>query len=170
MSDFLVAQFENPDAVLEAARGALSAGIPAEDALCSTPVQGLFICLAPPTRQKPIGWIMFLCGVVGASTGYFMQWYSAVIDYPTNSGGRPLNSWPAYLLVPYEMAILFAAVIGLLAWMWLCGLPKLFHPVFEIPAVQRANQDRYFLVFKADRKTQTWLDSHWPGAIVGEEP
>ena len=170
MSQFLVAQFDRPDAVLEAARSAASAGFPAQDALCSTPVQGLFLCLAPPHRRKPIGWIMFFAGVVGAIAGYFMQWYSAVIDYPVHSGGRPLNSWPTFLLVPYETAILLAATIGVLAWMWLCGLPKLYHPLFDIPVVERANQDRYLLIFAADSKTRTWLKRHWPHAVVEQQP
>jgi hypothetical protein len=170
MSQFLVAQFDRPDAVLEAARGAFEAGMAAEDALCSTPVEGVFDCLAPPHRKKPIGWIMFVSGLVGAIAGYFMQWYSAAIDYPINSGGRPLNSWPAFLLVPYEMAILLAATIGILAWMWLCGLPRLYHPLFDLPVVERANQDRYLLIFAADPKTRAWLNSHWPGALVEQQP
>jgi len=170
MSAFLLARFDDPDRLLQAARAALLAGMPAQDALCSTPVEGLFVCLAPPIRHKPIGWIMFTAGVIGAITGYFMQWYSAVIDYPMNSGGRPLNSWPAFLLVPYETAILSAAVVGILAWMWLCGLPRLFHPLFAYPAVERASQDQYVLVFAADPKTAGWLGRHWPAAMVEQSP
>ena len=170
MSRFLIAQFDRPDAVLNAARSAASAGFPARDALCSTPVEGLFPCLAPPHRQKPIGWIMFACGVTGAIAGYFMQWYSAVIDYPILSGGRPLNSWPVFLFVPYEMAILLAATLGILAWMWLCGLPKLHHPLFDMPIVERANQDRYLLIFAADPKIRAWLARHWPDALVEQQP
>lgn len=165
----LLARFETPRSVLAAARAAAEAGVSAQDALCSTPVEGLFDCLAPPHRQKPIGWIMFIAGTLGAIGGYFMQWFSAVIDYPIDSGGRPLNSWPAFLLVPYETAILSAAVVGILAWIWLCGLPKLFHPLFAMPAVERASQDRYLLVFAADRKTTAWLKKHCPDAMV-EQP
>ena len=170
MSRLLLAQFDRPETVLEAARGAAAAGFPAQDALCSTPVEGIFECLAPPCRKKPIGWIMFGFGVTGAIAGYFLQWYSAAIDYPILSGGRPLNSWPAFLLVPYETNILLASTFGLLAWMGLCGLPKLYHPLFDIPAVERANQDGYLLVFAPDPKIKTWLKRHWPGALVEQEP
>jgi hypothetical protein len=73
------------------------------------------------------------------------------------------------MLVPYELAILLAAFIGILAWMWLCGLPKLYHPLFDIPIVERANQDRYLLIFATDPKARAWLDRHCPGAIVEQQ-
>src|SRR5581483_1958161 len=99
----------------------------------------------PPPSNKPIGWVMAIAGAIGAAIGYGVQWFSATIDYPTNSGGRPLNSWPAFMFVPYEAAILYAAVIGILAWMVMSGFPKLFHPLFAADVVERANQDRYVL-------------------------
>jgi hypothetical protein len=168
--DFLLADFATPSAVVDAARRAAEAGVPALDALCPTPVEGLFDLLASPRSHKPIGWIMFVAGVLGALAGYFMQWYSAVIDYPIDSGGRPLNSWPAFLLVPYETTILSAGVVGVLAWLWLCGLPKLFHPLFAVQAVERASQDRYLLIFAADHKTHAWLKKHMAAALARAEP
>ena len=147
MSGYLLAEFATARATAEAARQAAEAGIPAEDLLSPNPLQGIEEHLAPAPAKAPIGWAMVIAGVVGAGLGYFMQWYSAVIDYPTNSGGRPLHSWPAFLVVPYETAILSAAVVGILAWLWLCGLPKLFHPLFAADAVEHATQDRYLLVF-----------------------
>jgi hypothetical protein len=170
MTGFLLAEFRNPEALAAAAELAARAGMPAEDALCPTPVKGLFRHLAPPHARKPIGWIMFAAGTLGAMAGYFMQWYSAAIDYPINSGGRPFNSWPVFLLVPYETAVLAASVVGILAWMWLCGLPRLFHPLFEAPAVERASQDRYLLVFAADARTKAWLRRHLPQALTEPEP
>jgi hypothetical protein len=89
-----------------------------------------------------------------------MQWYSAVIDYPINSGGRPLNSWPAFLIVPYETTILSAAITGVLGWLWMCGLPKLNHPLFDAPVTLRATQDRYLLVFQNARGLPAWIDQH----------
>lgn len=169
MKDFLLAEFDTPAALADAARAAAQAGIPAQDALCSTPVEGVFDHLAPPRPRKPIGWIMFIAGALGAMAGYFMQWYSAVIDYPILSGGRPLDSWPAFLLVPYETAILAAGVVGILAWMWLCGLPKLFHPLFAASATERANRDSYVLVFTADHKTEAWLKKHMAKALARGE-
>jgi hypothetical protein len=148
VSGFILAEFATADAAMEAARGAADAGIPAEDVLSPHPLTGIEEHLAPPPGKPPIGWVMFAAAAVGAVAGYGMQWYSAVIDYPIDSGGRPLHSWPAFLLVPYESAILLAAVVGVLALLWMCGLPKLFHPLFSASLVERATQDRYVLVFR----------------------
>jgi len=100
---------------------------------------------------------MVIAGALGACAGYFIQWYSAVIDYPIISGNRPLDSWPAFLLVPYETTILGAGVVGMLGWLWFCGLPKLYHPLFEVPATLRACQDRYVLIFPASKNLDDWL-------------
>jgi hypothetical protein len=88
-----------------------------------------------------------LAGGLGmAALALALQWYSAVIDYPINSGGRPLNSWPVFLLVPFEVGIFAAALCGVLAFLWSCGLPRLHDPIFAIPGIERATQDRYFLL------------------------
>jgi Protein of unknown function (DUF3341) len=156
MMGYLLAGFEDQDDVLAVARRAWQSGHPAMDVLCHKPIDGLCAYLAPPHGKPPIGWIMFIAAVLGAAAGYFMQWFSAVLDYPIDSGGRPLNSWPAFLLVPYEAAILLAAVVGVLAWLWFCGLPKLFHPLFDAPLTERASQDCFVLVFPDDPDTRQW--------------
>src|SRR5262245_40920231 len=149
MSEFLLAEFATAQAAFDAARQASEAGHPAQDALSPVPIEDIDKHLAPhPAR--PIGWVMFIAGAIGAAIGYFMQWYSSVIAYPIDSGGRPLHSWPAFLLVPYETTILAAGIIGLLGWMWMCGLPKLFHPLFAADISERAVQDRFLLVFPRD--------------------
>jgi hypothetical protein len=160
MSEFLLAEFFTARAAIEAARAASKAGHPARDVLSPVPLQGVTQHLSPPPSGKPIGWVMFAAGVIGAAIGWFMQWYSAVIDYPINSGGRPLNSWPAFLLVPYETTILAASIVGLLGWMWMCGLPKLFHPLFSAPIVERTVQDRFLLVFSREDGLVHWLQTH----------
>jgi hypothetical protein len=81
-----------------------------------------------------------------AAFAYFLQWYSSVIDYPLNTGGRPLNSWPVFLLVPFEVGMLAAALSGLAAFLWTCRLPCLHHPVFDTTGFARATQDRFFLL------------------------
>jgi hypothetical protein len=149
MSGFLLAEFHTAHETLAAAAKAAAAGIPAADVLSPNPLEGIEAHLAPGPDRAPIGWVMFAAGALGALGGYGMQWYSAVIDYPINSGGRGLNSWPAFLLVPYETAILSAAVVGVLGWLWMCGLPRLYHPLFAADIVERASQDRYLLVFPA---------------------
>jgi hypothetical protein len=168
MSEYLLAEFKTRDDIAAAARRAADAGKPAEDALTQIPVEGIADCLARPRNEGPIGWVMFVAGVVGAIFGYGIQWYSSVIDYPIDSGGRPLNSWPAFMLVPYEAAILFAAVIGILAWMWMCGLPKLFHPLFDSDAVERAVQDGYLLVFPRTENLESWIETDLKPSAIHE--
>ena len=144
MSDLILAEFKTAHEITASARLAADAGKPAIDALLPQPIEGITDYLAPP-RPAPIGWVMFVAGVCGAVIpDYGMEWYSAVIAYPILSSRRPLNSWPVFLLVPYEITILLAGICGLLGWMFMCGLPKLHHPLFDVPAVERATRDRYF--------------------------
>ncbi|HEX3809534.1 MAG TPA: DUF3341 domain-containing protein [Rhizomicrobium sp.] len=168
MSEYLLVEFLTAHETEDAARAAAEAGKPALDVLSPNPVEDIAECLAPPRSNAPIGWVMFVAGAFGAAAGYFMQWYSAVIDYPVESGGRPLNSWPAFLLVPYETTILSAAIVGILGWMWMCGLPKPFHPLFEAGITGCAVQDRYLLVFPRDKKLAAWIGSHLKPVAIHE--
>ena len=81
-----------------------------------------------------------------AAFAFGLQWYSAVIDYPIDSGGRPLNSWQVFLLVPFEVGVFAAALTGVIAFLRSCRLPRLHDALFEIPGFERATQDRYILV------------------------
>ncbi|HEX3946028.1 MAG TPA: DUF3341 domain-containing protein [Rhizomicrobium sp.] len=160
MSGYLLAEFVTARQTVAAARSAFEAKRAPEDVLTPNPIEGITEYLAPRRSRSPIGWVMFAAGVLGAAAGYLMQWYSAVVDYPIDAGGRPLNSWPAFLLVPYETAILSAAVIGILGWMWMCGLPKLFHSLFAAAVTERAVQDRYLLVFPDDVTLAQWVSTN----------
>ncbi|RMG51844.1 MAG: DUF3341 domain-containing protein, partial [Acidobacteria bacterium] len=90
-----------------------------------------------------------VAGLVGALSGYLLQYWISVIDYPLNIGGRPFHSWPAFIPVTFEMGILFGAfgaVIGMLA---LNGLPRPHHPVFNVSRFELASRDRFFLCIEA---------------------
>jgi hypothetical protein len=80
-----------------------------------------------------------------AILAYALEYFSAAIDYPYNSGGRPLNSWPAFMLVPFATGILVAAIAGFAAFLAECGLPRLYHPLFAVEGFERASQDRFVL-------------------------
>jgi hypothetical protein len=168
VSGFLLAEFATARAATEALERAARTGLPPDDILSPHPLEGVAGRLAPRKRTKRIGWLMFAAGALGAIIGYGVQWYSAVIDYPILSGGRPLNSWPAFLLLPYEVAILSAAVVGILGWMWMCGLPKLFHPLFAGTVGERATQDRYFLVFRCEDNRKAWIEAALEPSAVHE--
>jgi hypothetical protein len=165
VNGFLLLEFATADAASDAARLAAEAGAAAEDVLFPVPIDGIVEHLRPAPPANPVGTVMIAAGILGAFAAYAMEWYSAVIDFPLLSGGRPLNSWPAFLPVPYEAAILSAGVTGILSWLWMCGLPRPHHPLFESLAVERAVQDRYFLVFSARDDTARVALTLWPLAV-----
>ena len=92
---------------------------------------------------------MTIAAAAAAAVTWLMQWYSAAVDYPLISGGRPFNSWPIFFLVSYEACILFGGIAGFIAFARDCRLPSLHHPLFNVEAIERATQDRFFLIFEA---------------------
>ena len=82
-----------------------------------------------------------------------MQYYSMAIDYPFNVGGRPLNSWPVFVPIMFEVLVLVAAPAAFLGLMFLNGLPQPHHPVFNVPGFERASQDRFFLALRPRIRT-----------------
>jgi hypothetical protein len=96
--------------------------------------------------RTSLPWIVLAGGVLGACVGFGLQYWTSVIDYPMNIGGRPMNSWPSFIVVTFEMTILFAAASAVLGMLWLNGLPQPYHPVFNVPAFELASRNRFFLM------------------------
>lgn len=144
----LMAQFLTPDAVLTATRKARLAGYRQMDAYTPYTVEGLAAELGMKRSRIPS--IVLIAGLVGAATGFFMQYYSMAIDYPFNSGGRPYNSWPAFIPITFELMVLVASLAAFLAMILLNALPHPNHPVFNVPEFGRASQDRFFLCIEAE--------------------
>ena len=143
----IIAEFRDGDDLNTAARDARRRGFDAIDALTPCPVEGLDDILG--LKASPIRWPMLVAALVVAAAAYGLEFWSAVFAYPIDSGGRPLNSWPIFLLVPFEVGVLAAAVAGFVALLTLCGLPRLNHPLFDCEAVERATDDRYLLLIRA---------------------
>ena len=140
----LLAEFDTPEALVKAMRLARADGHRALDAFTPFPIEALTDAFdPPPSIVRPV---MAVAGFGAAAAMYALQWYSAVIGYPLNSGGRPLHSWPVFLLVPFEFGVLAAAVAGFAAMLWSCGLPALHHRLFAMPQFERASQDRFLLL------------------------
>jgi hypothetical protein len=99
--------------------------------------------------QNRVPLMTLLGGIAGGVGGYFMQWYSAVISYPINVGGRPLHSWPAFIPATFEITILGAALTAVLAMLVQNGLPRLYHPLFEVEEFELASRNRFFLCLPA---------------------
>jgi hypothetical protein len=171
MSAILLAEFAEVRRMIAAARGAALRQLRIIDAFTPFPVEELGALLPP--RQSRIRLVMLLGGLAVAALAYGTEFYTAVIDYPYNSGGRPLHSWPAFMLVPFALGILGATISGLAAFLVECGLPRLHHPVFDIEGFERASQDRFLLALAQPeendeaRRTVDWL--HQAGALSVRE-
>jgi hypothetical protein len=143
----LLAEFTETNALLEAARVAHSAGYRKIQAYTPFPVEGLSEALEHKPTRLPM--LVFLGGLLGGCAGYFMMYYASVISYPINVGGRPLHSWPAFVPITFEMAVLgasFAAFFGMLS---LNGLPHPHHPLFAVPAFSLATRNHFFLCIQS---------------------
>jgi hypothetical protein len=143
----IMAEFEKAEGVLEATRRARQEGYTQMDAYTPYPVEGLASELG--LRNTGIPFVVLTAGLVGAAVGFFMQYYSMAMDYPFNSGGRPYNSWPAYIPVTFEVMVLVAGLAALLGMLLLNGLPRPYHPVFNVPRFTEASQYRFFLCIEA---------------------
>jgi len=114
-------------------------------------------------------------GILGALTGYGLQYWVSAISYPINVGGRPYNSWVAFIVVTFELTILFASIFGVVGMLALNKLPEPYHPVFNVPAFQSASRDGFFLAIEArdakfDREgTARFLEGLRPVAVTEVE-
>lgn len=143
----LMAEFLTAEEILEATRRARLAGYRDMDAYTPYPVQGLAAELG--MRKTRIPFVVLMGGLVGASVGFFMQYYSMAINYKFNVGGRPYNSWPVFIPITFELLILVGSFAAFLGMMFLNGLPHPHHPVFNVPQFARSSQDRFFLCIEA---------------------
>lgn len=147
MTRQFAAEFGGIEALVAAARQLRQDGHLLLDAFTPFPVARLDDILE--VKPSKVRLVMLIAGIAMAAFAYGLQWYSAVVNYPLDVGGRPLNSWPVFMLVPFEVGILAAVISGLIAFMVNCGLPALHHPVFDIIGFERASQDRFFLLAAA---------------------
>ena len=143
----VMAEFEQPDQLLAAARRAYEQGYRKMDAYTPFPVEKLAEELGSHGTAVPA--IVLTGGIIGGLGGYFMEWFATVIDYPINVGGRPLHSWPAYIPITFELTVLTASLCALVGMLALNRLPEPYHPVFNAPGFEHASQDRFFLCIEA---------------------
>jgi hypothetical protein len=162
----LMAEFASAEALLVAVRRTYAEGYREIEAYSPFPVEGLSEAIGFTSNRMPL--LTLLGGILGAAIGYFIQWYSAVIDYPLNVGSRPFNSWPAFIPVIFELGILGAALAAVFGMLLLNGLPRLSHPVFNVRDFDLATRNRFFLGIKVndplfDREaTRRFLESLRP--------
>src|SRR5215467_7330314 len=143
----LMAEFGNPDELKAAARRAYAEGYRRMDAYSPLPIEGLSDALG--FRHTAVPLIVLVAGLAGCFGGFAMQYWISVVSYPINVGGRPLNSWPAFIPVTFELTILIASFASLFGMLALSGLPMPYHPVFNVPRFAQATRDRFFLAIEA---------------------
>jgi hypothetical protein len=144
----LVGEFVEPDAAVAMARQLCEDGFRSFDVYSPVPLEEMTELL-PRRPRNALALIMFAGALGGLVLGFVMQYVIAVIGYPLNIGGRPLDSWPAFIPSAWEICALSVVYVGFVAFLVYCQLPLLYHPIFNTPRFERASQDRTFLCVEA---------------------
>ena len=143
----LLAEFEDPTSLVEAAHRAHDGGYRCMDAYSPFPIEELHEALGSEHTRLPL--IVLIGGIVGGLGGYLMQYWAAAIAYPLNIGGKPLHSWPAFIPITFECTVLVAALSAVLGMLALNGLPQPYHPIFSVARFALASRNRFFLCIEA---------------------
>ena len=144
----MIAMFATPDAAKNAAAHLRQAGFRAFEAYTPYPVAGLGEIIHPG-RKLFLPLLMFVAAILGAAWGYWIQYWDEALNYPLNVGGRPYNSWPAFIVGTFEFMLLVAVAAGFFGLLAASRLPKLYHPIFEAEVFERASRDRFLLCVEA---------------------
>jgi len=146
----LMAEFDNVNDAITAARRTYAAGYRRIDAYAPFPVEELSEAIG--FHENGVALVCLVGGLLGCSAAYILQWWISTISYPVNIGGRPLHSWPSFVIVSFEMTILFSGLSAVFGMLALNGLPMPYHPVFNVPRFELASRYRFLLViFASDR-------------------
>jgi len=166
----LMAEFDDVNNVITAARRVYGAGYRKIDAYSPFPVEELSEAIG--FHKNGVALICLVGGLLGCTGAFTLQWWINTISYPINIGGRPLNSWPSFIIVTFEMTILFSGLSAVFGMLALNGLPMPYHPVFNVPRFEFASKDRFFIViFSSDKnydatRTRQFLEGLNPISVA----
>lgn len=144
----VMAEFDNPTDLVRAANAANAQGYRKMDAYSPFPIEELHQALNLHKNKLPL--IVLFGGICGGLTGFMLQWYITVYNFPTNIGGRPLFSWPMYIVITFELTVLFASIFATFGLLGLCGFPTPYHPVFNVPRFSMATRNGFFFCIEAN--------------------
>lgn len=166
----LIAEFDSAQELVAAAHKTHAAGYQKLDAYSPFPIEGLAEAIG--FHKNSVALVVLIGGIIGGLSAYALQYWVAAITYPTNIGGRPYHSWPSFIIVTFELTILFAGVSSAVGMIALNGLPMPYHPVFNVPEFAKASENKFFLVvFSSDPKydaarTRSFLNELAPRMIA----
>jgi Alternative complex III, ActD subunit len=143
----LLAEFTEPNELIAAARATHDAGYTRVDVYTPYPIEEVSEALHLKRSGLPL--LVLIGGILGGCAGFGLQYWVATMAYPINVGGRPFNSWPAFIPITFETTVLVAALFAVLGMLALNGLPMPYHPVFNVPRFALASRDRFFLCIEA---------------------
>jgi hypothetical protein len=170
----LMAEFDSPDALVEAARRTQALGYRKFDAYTPFPIEELHEAMDAHRTAVPL--LVLLGGIVGGLGGYGLEYWVSAVAYPLNIGGRPFHSWPAFIPITFETTVLVAALTAVFGMLALNRLPEPYHPVFNVPRFALATRDRFFLCIEsADPKfdasaTRRFMENLGPREVTDVEP
>ena len=143
----VMAEFDTGDALVDAARKTMARGFTRVEAYSPIPIEDLNTIIH---RKRTVLPKLVLCGgLTGMATGFMLQYWASVIEYPMNIGGRPMASWTTFIVPSYELTILFSALTAAIGMIALSGLPQPYHPVFNVERFSMASSDKFFLVIES---------------------
>jgi len=165
----MMAEFDSAKDLVVAARRTHGAGYKKIDAYSPFPVEDLADAIGFHKNGVPL--VTLIGAIIGGLTGYLLQYWVAVVNYPVNIGGRPYHSWPAFIIITFELTVLFGGISAVFGMLALNGLPMPYHPVFNVERFAMASKDRFFLIiFSSDPKydpagTRQFLEGLTPRSV-----
>jgi len=150
----ILAEFADSEALLEAIRRGREAGFTKMEAYTPLPMHDVWEALG---HRSNLPKLVLLGGITGALVGFGMQYFASVVHYPMNVGGRPMNSWPSFIVITFEMTILFAALTAVFGMLAMNGLPRPHHPCFDVPEFELASRNRFSARSSTAKRTAAHL-------------
>src|ERR1700756_5598426 len=166
----LLAEFESVDSVISAAQRVNGACYRNIDAFSPVPLEELSEAIG--FHKNGVALVCLVGGLLGGTAAFVLQWWINTIAYPVNIGGRPFNSWPSFIIVTFEMTILFSGLSAVFGMLALNGLPMPYHPVFNVPQFESVTKDHFFIViFSSDKnydaeQTRLFLEELKPISVA----
>ena len=170
----VMAEFESSQALVDAARKSVAHGFTKMEGYSPVPIEELNDIIHK--KRSYLSSIVLAGGLTGMATGFALQYWASVIEFPMNVGGRPQASWPTFIIPSYELTILFSSLAAAIGMIVLNGLPQPYHAVFNVPRFSLASSDKFFLVIESTdpkfdlQSTKAFLNDLNPKGVYDVEP